>query len=488
MQQTSLQNYLQVLRRQAWLIVLVPVLAAALAWFVSSKQTPVYRATMNMFIHQSGGGFPPDFGSQALSQTMASVLTSDVVANQAIRELNLDTTPEKLNKKLKVTFKPDDAVLHVTYDSTDKQRAVAVLSSISDAYLRVLKTLKLGGSAPTAPGIPAAPPPKISASVFDPARAEKDKVSPKPAKNMGFALALGLVLGLILAVARERLDDRVRRRRDAEEWFGAPVVGALPKSATGRPPPAISGERRRGHEELMEALYTFRANVEFSQDGVAGPRVLITSASEGEGKTTVAAHMGVALALAGKDVICVEVDFRRPELHRYLGLPEGTPGIANVLNGELDLHGALQPVKLLLRPGTNGSGPSQQEAGVQLGGEGILKPGAHGSLRVLTMGKAPADPNLLASDGLRDLVQELVEGEKPDYVIFDAPPLLIADAYPLVHQADNVLVVAKQGWTKRDAAVGVRETLDGLGAEKVAVVISDSTAPVGGYGYGHGAG
>jgi tyrosine-protein kinase len=484
MQQSSLQNYLQVLRRQAWLILLVPIIAATLAWFVSSRQAPVYRASMNFFVQQSGGGFAPVLGSQSLAQTMSTVLKSDVVANQAIDELNLDTTPEKLNKKLKVTFKPDDAVLHASYDSTSKQRAVAILSSISDAYLRVVKRLKIGGSA-TGPGGAGQPPPRITATVFDRPHAEKERVSPKPARSVGFAAALGLAIGLILAFARESLDNRIRRRRDAEEWFGAAVIGALPKTATGNPPPAITGQRRRGHEVLMEALYTFRANIEFSQDGLSGPTVLITSAAEGEGKTTVAAHMAVALALAGKEVICVEADFRRPELHRYLGLPARTPGLAEVVAGEVGLAEALQPVKLMLRVGANGRGPWGQEAEGETGIPSMLKTDTRGGLRVLTMGKAPADPNILASDALKELVRALVEDEGAEYVILDAPPLLIADAYPLVRQADNILVVAKQGWTKRDAAFGVRETLEGLGAEKVAIVLSNSTAPVGhGYGYG----
>jgi succinoglycan biosynthesis transport protein ExoP len=478
MQQSSLQNYLQVLKRQAWVIVLVPVLAGSLAWFLSSRQTPVYRASMSIFVAQAGGGFQPILGSQSLSQTMSNLLESDIVARQAIKDLNLNTTPDKLTKKLKVSFKPDSSVLDVSYDSTDKALAVAVLGRIANAYTRLVDE-KLGVQTSGAQ-TGRQPLSIIVAKVFDPPHLQKARVSPKPAKNLVFGIALGLVLGIILGVARENLDERIRGRRDAEEWFGASVIGALPKAANGNPPSAITGERNRGHEALMESLYAFRANVEFSQAGISGPNVLITSAGEGEGKTTVVAHMAVALALAGKDIICVEADFRRPKLHRYLGLEAGTPGIVDVIDGDLELEDALQPVELTVSPWVNGPGTWRERNRTDLGRSvgATLGVGSRGTLRVLTMGHAPEDPaTFLATDAVNDVFTSLAASA--DYVLVDAPPLPIADVYPLVHQSDSVLVVARQGWTKREMALAVRETLEGLGAVTVAVVLTDSNTAIG---------
>ena len=220
---------------------------------------------MSIFVAQAGGGFQPILGSQSLSQTMSNLLQSDIVANQAIKDLGLDTTPEKLRKKLKVSFKPDSSVLDVSYDSPQKPLAVAVLGSIALEYTRLVdeklgvrSRAQRGGSSPCR---------SSSRRSLIPRICRKSGFRRSRAKNLGFAIALGLVLGIILAIARESLDDRIRGRRDAEEWFGAPVIGALPKSANGITPFAISGERKRGHEVLMESLYALRANLEFSQDG-----------------------------------------------------------------------------------------------------------------------------------------------------------------------------------------------------------------------------
>jgi Mrp family chromosome partitioning ATPase len=153
----------------------------------------------------------------------------------------------------------------------------------------------------------------------------------------------------------------------------------------------------------------------------------------------------------------------------------------NVVDGDLDLDEALQPVELRVSAWANGRGqwPMRSKTGPDRR-VGATVGGSRGTLRVLTMGRVPEDPaSFLAADSVRDLFGVLAASA--DYVIVDAPPLPVADAYPLVHQSDNVLVVARQGWTKREMAIAVRETLEGLGAPKVSVVLTDSTTGIGYY-------
>ena len=162
----------------------------------------------------------------------------------------------------------------------------------------------------------------ITASVFDPAHLEPGAISPRPKRTVTIAGVLGLVIGLVLAFARDALDDRIRGRRDAEQWFGAPVIGELPKDL-GRKPYGLRGAPPPRDPAVVEALYRLRANLQFSQGGISGPVLVVTSAVTDDSHSIVAANVGVTLALAGLDVICVEADMRRPQLERALGVSAG---------------------------------------------------------------------------------------------------------------------------------------------------------------------
>ena len=291
-----------------------------------------------------------------------------------------------------------------------------------------------------------------------------DPVESSPTTTIGFAIVAGLVLGVMLAIGREAVDSRMRSRRDAEQWFGAPVVGALPKGMRGKTPPGIGGPRR-GENRRVASLDLLRARLQFAGMGVAGPTILVTSAAAGEGKSTVAANLGAALAWTGERVVCVDADVRRSSLQRYLGIETDGPGLTEVLSGEVVLEDALLPVELV-QPTSNGAGPTD----------------APGRLEVLPAG---SKPHTLGSVLTPEIVTALLERlrARADYIIFDSPPLLVADAYPLALQADNVLVVARSGRTTREQAESVRATLQGLGVQKVGVVLTDARS-ADGHGYG----
>ena len=454
--ESPLRHYLQVLKRQAWLVLLVPALTVAVAVALLTAQSPVYRAATTLVVGEPRGIQAPVPASGSVTRSMANLMESEVIVRSVIRELDMKVSIQDFRKKFKVSVLPDTSVIKVSYDSTDRRQAVNVVSELSRIFTaRLDQTLGVRERVtdPVERGSFA-----LIVREFDPPYVEPDPVAPNVGTNVIFAGIAGLALGLLLAVAREALDSRIRGRKDAEAAFGAPVVGALPVGMDRRPPPGVGAGaiRKRGDEARVASLDLLRAKLLFSQQGVDGRTILVTSAGPETGQSSVTASVGAALALAGKRVICVDADMREPRLHRMLGVENGTPGLADVLANDVEPERALTRVELVELSG-NGAGPAE----------------IAGRLDVLTAGQSP-NPivGLLTPEVLTSLIERL--HNHADYVIFDSPPLLAADALPLAIRSDNVLVVARSGRTTKDEAESVVGTLQELGVERIGVVLTDA--------------
>jgi capsular polysaccharide biosynthesis protein/MinD-like ATPase involved in chromosome partitioning or flagellar assembly len=470
-----LSHYLHVLKRQGWLVLFVTALAILAAYASISTQSSVYRASMKIVVGQAGGQFQPILGSQPLTLTMTNLFESEIVARDVITNLGLPVTTEELLKNTHVKVRPDSSVLNVTYDASSRSAAVRVLNEFAKVYTKLVDERLRGGGNKQRGG----PFALIVARIFDPPHALPERVSPKPKKTLTFATALGLAMGLILAAARESLDDRIRTRKDAEEVLGAPVIGTLPKSD--RRLPTLGGSPNSRNAAMRQDAQMLAASVQFSAAGVTGPVILITSALAEEGKSTVAANLSVALALAGNDVVCVDADLRRPKLHEYLGLPDGGEGLAQVLGTDVDAERALQQVPI----SSNGRERAHTEMSISLkDGAPDKEPDAIGRLRVLTAGRTQAGA---APPMTRDSASALFErlSATAAYVIIDAPPLLqMGDAFLLALSANSVLIVSRRGRSTKQRAEAVRATLEGLGVRRTAVVLTDVASSDGSYGYG----
>ncbi len=472
-----LLHYTSVVRRGAWLIVAVVAIAVGTAAFVSNfLQQPVYRASSKIVVGQGGGVFQPQYGTQVqpFTLTMTNLLESDIVASTVIDNLQLKTTPRELLSDLSVTSRTESSVLELSYDSPSKEQAVVVLSEIGSVFASLVdQRLGSGAEGTRAGQDPLVP---ITASVFDPAHLQPGAVSPRPKRTVLIAGILGLVIGLVLVFARDALDERIRGRRDAEDAFGAPVVGELPKE---RGRGVLTARDKPGPRDpaVIEALYRLRANLQFSQGGISGPVLVVTSAVMDDSHSIVSANVAVTLAMAGADVICVEADMRRPHLEQALGVTVGPLGLVDVLERRVDLDTVLETVPLgaPLPPQIDPRRPVRTEGKRSNGSANTDDLGhLHGRLRILPVGKVPSNPaDVLTQDRTMDLLDML--RARAQYVVIDTPPLLrFGDAFPVLSHADNVVVVARDGEVTRGIADSVRTTLDGLGVQRVSIVLTHS--------------
>jgi succinoglycan biosynthesis transport protein ExoP len=288
----------------------------------------------------------------------------------------------------------------------------------------------------------------VSTSVIDTVA-----ISPKPVRNGALGLAVGLVFGLGMAFLYEYLDNTIKSTEEAEKLYGAPVLGHIPAEKFDK------GESRRltivqhPGSPAAEAYRVLRNSLDFINFEHSIQTMLITSAAPGEGKSTVAANLAAGLTQAGKKVVLLNCDFRRPTTDQFFGV-NNMIGLSEVLLGNNSLKSALQ------RPGDD-------------------------QLLVLTSGKMPPNPSeLLGSQKMSDLLESLKEWA--DWVIIDSPPLLaVADAAAIARWVDGVLVVTRGGTSTREAAKKGREMLEKVGARVSGVAVWGLEESAGARGYGY---
>ena len=294
-------------------------------------------------------------------------------------------------------------------------------------------------------------------TVFATADLPEGPVSPNKMRNTLLGLAVGLMLGAGIAFLREYLDDTLKSSADVTESLGLSTVGNifrmahLKKVADG----LVTSLDHRSN--VTEGYRTLRTNLQYAGLGGDGPSsarsLVVTSAGPGEGKSTTAANLAIVLAQAGKQVILVDADLRRPSLGHVFGL-----------NGQAGLTALLQ-----------GTGPLA---------EVDLEPTDVENLRVLSAGTPPSNPaELLASARMTELLHEL--SAQADVVILDSPPVLaVTDASVLAAKADGAVLIVDVGATRRETGQRARETLEKAGAKILGAVLNKQrTGRDGGYYY-----
>jgi len=205
-----------------------------------------------------------------------------------------------------------------------------------------------------------------------------------------------------------------------------------------------------------EQFKILRAALLFPSSGEPARSIMVTSALPGEGKSFVAANLAVSIAQNIREhVLLLECDLRRPSIQRYFGYNGNVTGMSDYLSLQASLSSVL------------------------------LKPGVE-KLTILPGGKPPHNPaELLSSNRMAELLNE-VKSRYPDrYVIIDAPPpKLTAETIALSKQVDGILVVVKFAGTAREA---VRDLIQLLGKKKILGVFANCFDPRSSYGYGYGA-
>lgn len=272
----------------------------------------------------------------------------------------------------------------------------------------------------------------------------KSPIRPKLPANAGVGLALGLLLGIGIAIAREQLDSSIKAPEDVEEHLGLSFLGVFPQVGStprkikgGAKPRRIVSEKLAPelliHEKplspLAESARAVRTNLLFMNPDSPPKVILVSSAAPAEGKTTVACSIAITMAQSGKRVCLVDCDLRRPRLHRIFGRA-GDSGVTSVILGEASVKEVALPTIV-------------------------------DNLFCIPSGPLPPNPaEVLHSERFKEFLDMVADHF--DQVIIDSPPVAaVADAAVMSTLVDGVVFVVRAFSTARALVQhGLRSLLD----------------------------
>jgi polysaccharide biosynthesis transport protein len=280
------------------------------------------------------------------------------------------------------------------------------------------------------------------------------KFSPSLWKNLGLALALGLMGSALAVYVLELLDDTFKTPEEVEAALRVPVLGLTPLLAKNTTVEDALGDP---HSALSESFRSVRTALQFSTDGGVPKSLLLTSAHQGEGKSTTALALAQNFAQLSLKVLLIDADLRKPSLHKALGCDNGV-GLSNYLVGD-------RASNVFCKTSTPG-------------------------LIFMSSGPLPPNPAELLS-GPKMLSLLTSAHQQFDLIILDGPPVVsLADALLLASVAAGTLMIVGACNTPKNVVKRAMNRLHFARARMIGAMLSKFDAgKVGleyGYGYGYG--
>lgn len=506
---SALHEYLAVLRRRKWLVLLAVVLVPAAAVGFSLTQKPKYQATAEVLLSRQNlaaslnNVIDPNLtvSPERLIQTQADIAAVPQVARRVVAAAGIrGLTAAQFLAASSVSAKTGADLLVFKVANREPTLAKRLATLYARAYIDYRQQLDTAGlerarlelsgriSAVEAAGdrksaLYASLVGKeqqlttmealqtSNAYLVRPADGAS-QIQPRPVRNGILGLALGLVLGLGLAFLREALDTRVRSADDIGDRLELPLLARIPT-----PPRALRSDDKlvmiaEPRSAKAEPFRMLRANLEFVSREQEARTIAVTSALEGEGKSTTAANLAVALARAGEHVVLVDLDLRRPYLDRFFRIQD-RPNLIDVVLNRAPLEAALVPIAL-------GGTPSGSRVASDNG-----PARATGMLEVLTAGPLLRNPGEIA--GLSSVANILASlAKRARFVIVDTAPLLsVGDTLAMSDSVDAMLLVARLKMLRKPMLKELSRLLEGAPVEVLGFVVTEAEAEdrYGGYGY-----
>lgn len=453
-----------------WKLALTALLACTVgAAFVTALQTKHYQSSATVLISFSGATDLNEVysGTEAAQERLSSyaqIAGGRIVAERAIRQLQLPLSTDEVLSQTQVKYTAKSVLFTISVKDTDPARAAALAGAMANQFGVIVPTL---GQAPVPNGVsgpvtpaprpepgeataPAAPSPDAPATagptgkpwpmaratVVEPPRVPTVPVSPVPMRNMVIGFIAGVLLAIAVALTREASDRTIRTREKLEGVSGLPILAELPGKRGTVPrfgTDAASDDAIRGlRTRLLRAV------------GPEARRVLVTGPFGGEGTTTTAMNLALALAEMGEDTLLVEGDSRRHVVAGLLRVESGE-GLGNALANPAIAAEAVKPTPI--------------------------------SRLFILASRSARRESLPASAYLPEVLDRVLRelSSRFDRIVVDGPPVLAtADAGLLAGAVNATVLVVRARRTTADELNDALTALRAAGAQVVGTVLIDA--------------
>ncbi|MFP7833516.1 polysaccharide biosynthesis tyrosine autokinase [Marisediminicola sp. LYQ134] len=439
-------EYVATLRKYKYLILALGVVGTIAGLVFASTMPTLYQARSSVFVSSQRGETSSELlqGStftQNLVQTYATLATTPAVLNPVIDRLNLDTSPQALARSITADAPINTVIIEITVQNGSAAQAARIADAVTDSLARTAEDLSPADEEGN---------PSIIMETVSPAQTPSAPASPNVRLIVVSGLLAGLALGVTYAFGRVLLDTRVRSKADIARLTDVPVLGSIAQMKRGTAGVVMRVAPRSSAAEDYRRL---RTNLAFADIDEVSRSVVVTSASAGAGKTVTSINLALAMAEAGRTVLLIDADLRRPAVAQYCEI-DGDVGLTSVLLGT-----------------------SSFDLAVQRWGDAI---------DIIPSGIVPPNPvQLLTSAAMATLIAEIEPHY--DFVVIDSPPLLpVSDALALAPLVDGAIVISRVGVTKRNELTSTLEALDAVNSRVLGVVLNRSKPSRANSYYGRG--
>lgn len=449
----DLRDFYSLLMRYFLTVILALGLGIGSSILVTNLTTPMYKAEVQLFVSTpsstldlssviQGSSF-----SQQRVKSYAQIINGPSTLFPVISKLKLDTTYEKLAKRVKASAPLDTVLINVTVADESPILAARIANAVGAEFAKTVNRLELSQTMQAS---------AIKVSVVKSATAPKNPSSPKPLLNLALGIILGLGLGIGIAMIRQIFDNTIKREEDLGD---IPLLATIAHDKSAADKPLITQISR--YHARTEAFRQLRTNVQYLKTDLPSKVISFTSAVPGEGKSSTSLNLAISFAQSGFRVVLIEADMRRPKITEYLGLAKNSKGLSELLISTNPLSGQDVKDKLIHKNQEN--------------------------IDFISSGQIPPNPAELLNSPRFDELLSLLRSDH-DFIFIDCPPALpVADASIIATRTDGTVIVVKAGETQIKQFELVRESIINVGSRVVGVVLNmvPTKRSYGSYGYGY---